>query len=119
MARRKKTGNEDSPMNEAATARASLRIEGELTIYTAADTKTRLVEALAAADRGLDIDLAEVSEIDSAGLQLLLLAKREAAARGGEVALVNHSAAVLECFDLCNMTATFGDQVVIAAAAQE
>ena len=109
MAKKKKAADESGA---AGTRRLSL--EGELTIYTAADLKGRLLEALAVASP-LEIDLSQVREIDSAGLQLLMLAKREAAASGTPLSLSGHSHAVLECLDLCNLTAVFGDQVVIPA----
>lgn len=88
------------------------RVEGEMTIYTAADTKVRLMPLLAQCTE-LEIDLSQVNEMDSAGLQLLLLAKRECAERNGNLHLVGHSQAVLEVLDMCNMTAYFGDPVVI------
>jgi anti-anti-sigma factor len=98
----------------AATAVHRLPLTGELTIYTAAELKGRLLTALAAADP-VEIDLSQVSEIDTAGLQLLMLAKREAAERGTPLTLTGHSHAVIECLDLCNLAAVFGDQVVISA----
>ena len=103
-------------MSETAAARGALNIEGELTIYTAAETTERITAALAA-DSALDIDLSQVGEIDSAGLQLLIMAQRAAKALGRDVALVNHSTAVRECLELCNMTAALGDKS--APAAQE
>ena len=48
-----------------------LSIIGELTIFSVQDIRTRLLEALAGQD-ALTIDLAGVSELDSAGLQLML-----------------------------------------------
>lgn len=104
-------------MPDTASARTALNIEGELTIYTAAETKERIVAALAA-DSALDIDLSQVGEIDSAGLQLLIMAQRAAKALGRDVALVNHSTAVRECLELCNMSAVSGDSSA-APAAQE
>lgn len=53
-----------------------LSIIGELTIFSVQDIRTRLLEALAGQD-ALTIDLAGVSELDSAGLQLMLLASRQ------------------------------------------
>lgn len=94
-----------------------LPIQGELTIYTAADLKAKLVVALAA-EQPIEIDLSQVDEIDSAGLQILMLAKREAARTEKPLSLINHSQAVLECFDMCNLGATFGDQVILPAAAK-
>lgn len=55
-----------------------LSIVGELTILTAGDVKTALLVALEGTDE-LTVDLSGVTELDTAGLQVLLLAKREAA----------------------------------------
>ncbi|MFN0301062.1 MAG: lipid asymmetry maintenance protein MlaB [Burkholderiales bacterium] len=77
-----------------------------MTIYTAAAIKTTLLAALHSGDTTLD--LAQVSEIDTAGLQLLFLARREGAARGTPVRFVNPSRAVLELFTLCHLTDAFG-----------
>lgn len=87
---------------------------GEMTIYTAADLKQPLL-ALLTHDAEIELDLAEVSEIDTAGVQLLLLAKREARRLGKSLRFVNHSQAVVECLDLCDLTAVFGDQVVFSS----
>lgn len=94
-----------------------LPIEGELTIYTAADLKGKIIAALEST-QPIEIDLSQVDEIDSAGLQLLILAKREAARTEKKLTLVNHSQAVVECLDMCNLTSEFGDQVILPAAAQ-
>ncbi len=93
-----------------------LPIDGELTIYTAAALKEKIVVALAAA-QPIEIDLSQVDEIDSAGLQLLMLAKREAALADRPLTLIKHSQAVLDCLDMCSLTAMFGDQVILLAAA--
>lgn len=55
-------------------------LAGEFTILAAAELRERLLAALAAADE-IEVDLSRVSEIDSAGVQLMVAAKREAAAR--------------------------------------
>uniref|UniRef100_UPI00051C7B7F STAS domain-containing protein n=1 Tax=Aeromonas finlandensis TaxID=1543375 RepID=UPI00051C7B7F len=54
-----------------------------------------------------------VSEIDSAGLQLLLVAKKTALQQGSSLALVWHSNAVLELLELCQLSAFFGDPTLI------
>lgn len=91
-------------MNESTNCQFS--IEGELTIYTAADTKARLTPALAQSNT-LEIDLSRVCELDSAGVQLLLLAKRECEKRNGRLHLHGHSAAVSEVLNMCNLTEFF------------
>ena len=90
-----------------------LRIDGEMTIYRAAELKPVLLEALKpSAD--MDIDLSGVTEFDSAGVQLLMLAQREARAMQGELRLVAPSAAVREVFDLLDLAAAFGASVQAA-----
>jgi anti-anti-sigma factor len=87
-------------------------IEGELTIYTASTLKASLLTFLNSGDE-LEINLAEVTEIDTAGLQLLILIKREAAKAGKLLSFVMHSNVVLETLELANLTSAFGDQVML------
>lgn len=89
-------------------------INDELTIYTAAEMKTRLLELLAD-NRLLEISLAGVSEIDSAGVQIILLLRREAERLEKELIFVNHSTAVLDVLELLNLVSYLGDPVVIPA----
>jgi anti-anti-sigma regulatory factor len=49
---------------------------------------------------------------------LLILAKQEAARKEKSMAIVAHSPAVRETLDFCNLTAFFGDPVVITAREQ-
>ncbi len=94
-----------------------LSISEDLTIYHALEHKERLIAALDAGD-GLELDLSPVGEIDTAGLQLLILAKREAARRDKALAIVAHSPAVRQTLEFCNLAAFFGDPVVITAHEQ-
>jgi anti-sigma B factor antagonist len=90
-----------------------LHIEGDMTIYTAADMKNELMTHMVqSCDR--EIDLSEVSEMDSAGLQLLIMAKREAERHGTNLRLTGHSRAVLDVLDMCNLASYFGDPVVLS-----
>ena len=90
-------------------------IEGEMTIYSAARLKDSLFSAMEDCDE-LEMNLAHVSEIDSAGLQLLALVKREAVEGNKPLHFVAHSRAVLDMLDLCNLAGVFGDPVVISPA---
>jgi len=91
-------------------------IDGELNIYRAADLKTLLQGELARCTT-LEVDLAGVTEVDSAGLQVLMLAKQTARAGKRELRLVGHSPAVLEVFELLDLGAWFGDALVIGPRA--
>lgn len=87
-------------------------ISGELTIYTAAHEKQQLRAFLESGDE-LELDLSQVSELDSAGLQVLILMKQEAARQHKKLRYSMHSKAVLEVLEMCNLTAAFGDQVIL------
>lgn len=89
-----------------------IRIDGDMTIYTALDLKQELVPCLERAPR-LDVDLSQVNEMDTAGLQLLLLLKRETTGRGTSLLLTGHSQAVTEVIDTFNLGGFFGDPMVL------
>lgn len=93
-----------------------LKVAGELTIFGAADAYGFLTRALSE-DRDLRINLAQVTEVDSSGVQLLLAAKRAAEMRGHGFELVAHSAAMLEVMELLQLSHVFGDPVVMPAQA--
>ena len=73
------------------------------------------VGTLGSADE-LELDLMQVGEIDTAGLQLLILLKKEAQRSGKHLAIVAHSQPVRAVIDFCNLAAELGDPLVIPAA---
>jgi len=91
-----------------------LVLEGDLTIYQAPAQKNSLLDTLDKATV-VELDLAQISEIDSAGLQVLLLAKRESLAMGKELRILAHSQAVQETLEFLNVASYFGDPLVISA----
>ncbi|MDP3841181.1 MAG: STAS domain-containing protein [Oxalobacteraceae bacterium] len=93
-------------------ATSVLRIEGEMTIYRAAELKQTLLASLDLAEE-LEVDLAAVTELDTAGVQILILAKQQALARQRKLRLIAHSPAVLDVLELLNLAAYFGDPLVI------
>lgn len=80
----------------------SLRIEGEMTIYRATDAKRSLFSALDDACM-IELDLSDVTEIDTAGVQLIMLAKIMAEAKGGSLSLAQCSARVTEVIGLLDL----------------
>jgi anti-sigma B factor antagonist len=91
-----------------------IAIEGEMTIYRAADLKVTVLEALRKTPV-LEIDLSGITELDTAGLQVLMLAKQTATADKRELRLLQHSPAVMEIFEMLDLVAFFGDAVLIHA----
>ena len=98
------------------TAEGATRItvEGDLGIYHSAEIKQRLIEEVRA-HPVLELDLSHVGEMDSAGFQLLALAKQESHQAGHTLRIVSHSPAVREIIEFFNMVAFFGDPLVIPA----
>lgn len=99
-----------------ATARRKkpkrLALSGEMTIYRAAELKLQMLDSLNAAET-LEIDLSAVSELDSAGVQLMLLLQREASANGKTMTWTHHSEAVSEVLTLLNLDSMLGNPVSI------
>ncbi len=79
-----------------------LQIEGEMTIYNSAELKKQLLESLPECSQ-IELDLSQVSEMDTAGFQLLLLVYSEASLLNKTVRLASYSSAISTVFDLYNM----------------
>lgn len=92
---------------EASNGVCHAHVSGEMTIYHAAEMKGELLPHLDCCNE-MEINLSEVSEIDTAGLQLLLLTVREAARAHKLLRFVAHSPATLEVLDLLGMASNFG-----------
>lgn len=90
-------------------------IQDDMTIYNAQSLKETLLGYCHPGMQELQLDLSAVTEIDSAGLQLLLLLKVEALQRGFTLRLLRHSEAVIEVFELLKLSMYFGDPIVIPA----
>jgi anti-sigma B factor antagonist len=103
-------------MTGASEMIGRIALEGEMTIYTAAELKARLLNALEE-NGGIEVDLSGVSELDSAGLQIMVLLKREAGDRGKSVRFADHSQAVLDVLELTDLGGVFGDPVLIRSQA--
>lgn len=94
--------------NETVT----LRLQGQLTIYSARIFYTAVIGSLEQATV-LEIDLSGISDIDSAGVQILMALKRKAVALKKELRLLKHSPVVLSVFDLYGLAGFFADRISI------
>ncbi|GBD97814.1 MAG TPA: anti-sigma factor antagonist [Nitrospirae bacterium] len=79
-----------------------LQIEGEMTISAATELKKSLLDNLANCSE-LEIDLSQVSEMDTTGFQLLFLVKREASLLNKVFRIISHSPKTLSVLKLYNM----------------
>ncbi len=83
-------------------------IEGEMTIYNAVEMKKGLEQCLKASGE-IRVDLSRVSEMDTSGVQLLLLAKREALRLKRGLKITSHSHATRSVYELYNLAHHFED----------
>ncbi|MCP4284165.1 MAG: STAS domain-containing protein [Gammaproteobacteria bacterium] len=89
-----------------------LAVDDEMTIYTAAEQKEKLLGHLTDCHE-IELNLSGVTEIDSAGLQLLMVMKNEACRLNKEVQFIQHSQPVVEIFELLKLAAHFSDPIVV------
>ncbi len=83
-------------------------MEGPLTIYTATEQKDLLLSLFPLAHE-VELDLSNVDELDSAGLQLLILIKRESLKGSTQLLLSNPSVAVIEAIRLSGLDDYFAN----------
>lgn len=92
-------------------------IEDDMTIYEAVEQKKELLKTLKKLKKSeqMEVDLSNVNEMDTAGIQVLLLLKRTAEKEKKIVLLVAHSPASLDVIDRYNLATYFGDPVIISS----
>lgn len=89
---------------------SALRIDGELSIYRAAELHPVLLAAAeqAGPDDGVELDLGAVVECDSAGVQLLLALARSLRERGGALRIGAASDSVRDVLALLGLERELG-----------
>lgn len=98
----------------AQRAPQRLTLNQDLTIYHAEALKDALMATLGHGAT-IELDLSQITEIDTAGIQLLILLKRESQHLGLQLDIVAHSPVVRELIEFYNLAAYFGDPLVIPA----
>ena len=93
----------------------AIAIEGEMSIYFAAEMKEQLLATLRADAGTVVLDLAHVTEIDTCGLQMLLIAQAIATDAGRTFSLKAPSAAVVDVLCLCGLQNLVGTATKRAA----
>lgn len=92
------------------------QIIGEMNIYHASQLFEHL-HPLLSSGKNLEIDLSGVTEFDSSGLQILLIAKREALTNQQKLQLIKPSTPVLNVFNTLNVLNSFAEVVPQGKAA--
>ena len=87
-------------------AAGTLKAPDELTIQRIRDFGTELM-ALLHTGNPLSVDLSTVQRLDTAGLQLLVQARREACRAGVHLELARPAPTVVETFQFCGLAGEF------------
>lgn len=93
----------------------SATFSGNLTIYEVGEYQQQL-NSLPQLEGAWRVDLGGVTEIDTAGLQLLMALRQQL---GEQLTMVSHSSAVIELLDLYRLAPFFGDAIVLAGAGRQ
>lgn len=97
---------------------AEYPLAGKLTIYDVGESKAQFLDWLDHSGERLEINLAGIEEIDSAGVQLLALLKRESLRQNKVLALCKHSSATQVIFSRMGVIDFFGDPIETRQEAQ-
>ena len=97
--------------------RCDISISDDMTIYNAASLKDELLGHLSRYQQ-LEISLKEVTELDSSGVQIMLMLNREAESKGKQLSFKEHSPAVIDVIDMLNLAGHFGDPIVVVSGEQ-
>ena len=90
-----------------------VRIEGDFTIYEVdeyKDTLRKSSRTLCAKNNNVELDLAEVNEIDTSGLQLLATLSRQAKSKGCQMKVVSVSEDAEELINLSGLMNVFNEK---------
>lgn len=87
-------------------------IEGEMTIYEAESLWASL-QPVITENRPMTLDLSQVSEIDTAGVQILMAVKKHSRSHSWTLSLTHHSEAVLQAMQTMDLIGYFNDPVVL------
>ena len=96
------------------SAVSCLPIDGEMTIHRAAELKAVLLDALHVQSSAVELDLSHVTEIDSSGIQLLLLLQSAARAQQREVFLSAASEPVQNVLSVLGLQGQFAATPAVA-----
>ncbi|HEX8962561.1 MAG TPA: STAS domain-containing protein [Rhodocyclaceae bacterium] len=94
----------------AANSQNHMALAGEVTVFNAGTIRSQLLAALDGTD-DVDVDLSQVTEIDSAGVQLIVAAKREAESRNKALHFTGCSGPVLDVIGLLGLSAYLTDAI--------
>lgn len=97
-------------LEEISTGHWKLSLNGPLTIYEVNEIQQSLQSIESTVIDSITVDLVDVNEIDTAGIQLLIALRNWL---GKHLHLIRHSSVVIEIIDLFQLASFFGDDIVL------
>ncbi len=91
---------------DVTDTKATVTVDGKLTVQTAPDLETAINE-IDPQVTNLDIDLANVDYISSAGLRVLVAAQKKVTAAAGNMRLLSPNDEVFEVFEMTGLSDIF------------
>ncbi len=93
-----------------------MKVSDEMTIFQASELKPELLACLRHSSHNeIEFDLSQVAEIDTSGVQLMLMLKRDAQRLEKTLTFTHHSPSVLAVIDLLNLGSNLGDPLLLTA----
>ncbi len=91
--------------------KCSATVDAEMTIYQIEEIKEKILPVIF--EKGeLEIDLSEICEIDSSGVQLLMLIAKERSAKGLPVIFTGHGKPTLDVLELMGLESYFKEPIL-------
>lgn len=88
------------------------KCRGRLTIYTVAGVREAF-NSIVGEGKPTTLNMEELVDIDTAGIQLLMALKRQCGVQGIELNIRNHSPILISILDLYGLAGYFGDRIVL------
>jgi len=89
-----------------------ISLNGELTIYNAR-LVVNYIHPILEQYKKVAIDLKNVSEVDTAGMQALIFLKRESKYRKVKLKMINHTEPIIKVMNLLGLVGFFADKIKI------
>ena len=97
----------------SSTRQTRISLAGECTIYHAAEMKPLLLDDDSGLDRDVLLNLESVSALDSAGVQILLMLRKQIANAGGRLKIIAGNDTVAQVFATLRLPSPFNPEEVI------
>lgn len=98
--------------------RAQIEVEGSFVVYSLGKWKELILEKVQEIEV-LSADFGKVTQVDSAGVQILISTKKFFLEKNKKFIIINHSPKLLEYIDVYGLIGYFEDKISVSAKERE